>query len=254
VEENIIRAVDTEGTGRGMADEKRLRELEEALGYRFRDRSLLGNALTHSSAAPEESNKRLEFLGDAVMGTVVAEMLFERFPEAQEGELTKLKSSVVNRLYQAKIGERLGLAAIANLGGGLAEEGRTSRTILSNLMEAVVGAMYLDGGLGPVRGFANRHLLGKMDEAFERFSTGDGKSRLQEYAQQHLGETPSYEIVEEQGPDHRKRFQAVTIIAGDRYESAWGGSKKSAEQRAAELTLKRLTGQGTPDIQRDETT
>jgi len=229
-----------------------LQELEAALEYRFGDASLLEQALTHSSAAAEENNKRLEFLGDAVLGTVVAEILLERFPEAQEGELTKLKSSVVNRVFQASLAKKLGLAEVANLGGGLADKKSVSRAVLSNLMEAVVGALYLDGGLEPVRGFANRYLMTRMDEAFERFSIRDSKSRLQEHAQRQMGGTPSYEIVEEQGPDHQKRFQAVTIISGERYESAWGPSKRAAEQRAAELTLNKLTDEPVDDGQPEE--
>jgi ribonuclease-3 len=237
-----------------MGEQNRLRELEAALEYRFKDPSLLEKALTHSSATVEENNKRLEFLGDAVLGTVVAEMLLEHFPEAQEGQLTKLKSSVVNRIFQSKLAANLGLAKVASFGGGLVEQSGVSHAVLSNLMEAVVGAMYLDGGLEPVREFARRHLMAKMDEAFERFSTRDGKSRLQEFAQRQMGGTPSYEIVEEHGPDHRKHFQAVTIISGDRYESGWGATKKEAERRAAELTLKKLTGEAQEDGPPEEAT
>ncbi len=226
-----------------MRAEEAVEKCEGLLGYRFKDSSILLRALTHSSAGGD-NNERLEFLGDAVVGMVVAETLLRMFPKSREGKLTQMKSAIVNREFQARLAEELGLGEVAHLGGGVKLRRGASRAVLSNLLEAVIGGIYADGGLEAAREFTEVHMSERIMEELERFSAKDSKSRLQEFAQQRMGAAPTYEILEEEGPDHQKRFRAVTVISGNRYESAWGESKRDAERRAAGKTLKKLTAEG----------
>ena len=216
------------------ADDK-LRQCEDVLGYRFEDRDLLRRCLTHASVAKTRlaSNERLEFLGDAVLGLVVCELLFRQFPEDPEGELTRMKSALVSRHTCAAISERLGLEAFLFLGKGLTTHRRLPGSILAAALESLIAGVYLDGGLEAAR----RFIAGFMEPEVEKLGALDEgrnfKSLLQQMAQKSFGETPVYRVLDEKGPDHSKCFKIAAVIGSRAFPAAWGPSKKSAEQRAA---------------------
>ena len=219
-----------------------LEAVQDLLDYRFDDPELLASALTHASVADDRlaSNERLEFLGDAVLGLVICEELYHRFPDFLEGELTRIKSVVVSRETCAHVADRLGVAEHLNLGKGIIEAPHMPASLTACAYEALVGAVYLDGGLEPARQF----ILAHMDEEIERVLAGEHrlnyKSLLQQHAQHDLGATPQYELLDEKGPDHAKAFEIAVIIRGRRYPATWGPSKKIAEQRAAMEALRVL--------------
>ena len=219
-------------------------QIERALGVRFRDAALRRLALTHRSYAFEndmtETNERLEFLGDAVLGLVVTDIAFARFPELPEGELAKLRAATVNMLTLADVARELELGEEILLGKG--EElsgGRDKTSILADAMEAVLGAVYLDRGLGAASDLIERLFWPRM----AAYSRGEGdrdfKTVLQELSAQDVGTIPQYRVVEE-GPDHAKEFTATVYIGGEAYGSGEGRSKKEAEQRAAREAYDRL--------------
>jgi ribonuclease-3 len=216
--------------------------VQTLLDYRFNDPDLLASALTHASVADDRlaSNERLEFLGDAVLGLVICEELFHRFPDFLEGELTRVKSVVVSRETCARVADRLGVVEHLNLGKGIIEAPNMPASLTACAYEALVGAVYMDGGLEPARTF----ILAHMEEEIERVMAGEHrlnyKSLLQQHAQHDLGATPQYELLDEKGPDHAKAFEIAVVIRGRRYPSAWGPSKKTAEQRAAMEALRVL--------------
>ncbi len=219
-----------------------IKAVQGLIGYTFKSPELLENALTHASIASHRlaSNERLEFLGDAILGLVVCEELFHRYPTFLEGEMTRIKSVVVSRDTCARVATAMGLLDHLNLGKGIAEASQIPSSLAACGYEAVVGAMYLDGGLEPVKTF----ILDHMDEEIERVASGEHhrnyKSLLQQYAQRELGGTPHYEVLDEKGPDHAKAFEVAVSIKGRLFPSAWGPSKKSAEQRAAMEALRAL--------------
>ncbi|MGC1273692.1 MAG: ribonuclease III [Planctomycetaceae bacterium] len=217
----------------------RLDRCEAALGYRFRDRSLLALCLTHASVARTRlaSNERLEFLGDAVLGLVVCELLFRRFPESPEGELTRVKSVLVSRSTCADMSRRLGLDRVLLVGKGLGTHDLIPTSILGAVFESLVAGVYLDGGLEAARAFIERVVEDELEEAAARDRGRNFKSVLQHLAQKRFGETPVYRLVDEQGPDHSKCFEVAAIIGDAAYPSAWGASKKEAEQAAARNAL-----------------
>jgi ribonuclease-3 len=217
--------------------------LEDRLGHRFRERSLLERALTHASAKEGgDSNERLEFLGDAVIGLVVAEFLFAAYAELEEGPLTRVRSAVVSAPVLADLARTLGLDAEVRLGKGL-ERRDLSAAVLANVVEAVVGAVYLDGGLDAAR----RLVLWGLADAIEGELTArdqrNWKSILQELTQERLREVPGYEVVATRGPDHKKEFEVVARIAGEERGRGAGPSKKAAEQAAAEAAYRALAGE-----------
>jgi ribonuclease III len=249
-----------------------LAELETALGHGFARRELLVRALTHRSLANEktagertpngqpgapgqeedsdtEDNERLEFLGDAVLGLVIAEAMFEAHPEWHEGELTRVRAQLVSRKHMAEVAIAIGLGSHLRLSRGEERGGlRSKGTVLSNSMEAVLGAMFLDGGLDPVRAFARRSVIGDAAEQLaEELRSGDAlgnyKSALQEYAQSTRVGTPVYKVKSESGPDHRKRFlvevrlKAKESGLGQPLAHGKGSTKKLAEQDAARRAL-----------------
>jgi ribonuclease III len=235
-----------------------LSELESAIGYSFSNPDLLVRALTHRSLAHEQAaengagNERLEFLGDAVLGLVVAESLFLRFPEWREGELTRLRAQLVSRQNIGQVAAAIELGSYLRLSPGEDRTGlRRIATVLSNAMEAVLGAMFLDGGLDPVRGFVERRVIGHAAEELARElrsgeALGNYKSALQERLQaDHLG-TPVYKVKSESGPDHRKRFLVEVRLKHDGNEPGkplargTGTTKEHAEQDAARRALARL--------------
>jgi ribonuclease-3 len=219
-----------------------LEAVQNLLDYRFNDPDLLASALTHASVADDRlsSNERLEFLGDAVLGLVICEELYSRFPEFLEGELTRVKSVVVSRETCARVADGLGVVEHLNLGKGIIEAPHMPASLTACAYEALIGAVYLDGGLEPAR----RFILTHMEEEIERVMAGEHrlnyKSLLQQHAQHDLGATPQYELLDEKGPDHAKAFEIAVVIRGRRYPSAWGPSKKTAEQRAAMEALRVL--------------
>ncbi len=215
----------------------------EATGYQFRDRELLVTSLTHSSIANSrvESNERLEFLGDAVLGMVVCVHLYGQFDNWLEGDLTKAKSVLVSRRVCAAISDEIGLTDLLILGNGIDERQNLPLSLRAAVLEAVIGAIYLDGGLEPARDFILRVVQVHLDKASSDDHHGNYKSSLQHYAQRYLAATPHYESLDEQGPDHSKCFEVCVVIDANRYPSAWGPTKKAAEQEAARRAMEILS-------------
>jgi ribonuclease III len=233
--------------------------LESRLRYRFRDRGLLEHSLTHRSRAHEDvtggvaDNESLEFLGDAVLGFIIADALFHECPEMNEGQKSKIKASLVSTQTLAYIGERLELGPYLLLGRGEEKTGgRRKMALLADALEALIAAIYLDGGLDAARTFVRRELWSMRGEVSQPGSgvvmsiAGDYKSALQEMLQAQDRGLPNYRVVAEQGPDHRKTFEVELSVAGATVARAEGRSKKEAEQQAAKLALERLSeGAGT---------
>lgn len=219
-----------------------IEEAEQILGYRFEDESLLTEALTHASSAGHRllSNERMEFLGDAILGYVVCEYLFDQFPELLEGELTKIKSAVVSRRVCAKISRKINLADMLNLGKGMVGRAELPSSVAAAVLESIIAAIYLDGGIAPARAFILEHLTPFINESAESAHQHNFKSVLQQYAQKHLPTTPTYVLLDEKGPDHAKCFEVCVEIDGRRFASAWANSKKESEQKAALLALEEL--------------
>jgi ribonuclease-3 len=243
-----------------------LEDLEAALGHGFARRELLVRALTHRSLAHEQAaaqgdgeiqatgdNERLEFLGDAVLGLVVAEAMFVAHPEWQEGELTRVRSQLVSRKHMAEVALTIGLGNYLRLSRGEERGGlRNKGTVLSNSMEAVIGALFLDGGLEPVRVFTRRHVMGEAAEQLAEelrsgAALGNYKSALQEHLQSTRAGVPIYQVKGESGPDHRKQFLVevrLKVAEGEPSQPlarGKGSTKKHAEQDAARRALERLT-------------
>lgn len=215
---------------------------QEVIGYTFRDPSLLALALTHASVATTrvESNERLEFLGDAVLGMIVCQELYERFGDLLEGQMTKIKSAVVSRRTCAEIADETGIAGLLLLGKGMPQPSYLPQSVTAAVFEAIIGAIYLDGGLAPARGFVLKHIGPHIDEALANEHQRNYKSVLQQYAQRRWSTTPEYKLLDEKGPDHSKCFEVVVTINGRHFPSAWGMSKKEAEQEAARRALAEL--------------
>jgi len=220
-------------------------ELERRLGYSFGDRKLLEQALTHRSWVSEKgvaqagalSNERLEFLGDAVLGLVVSELLLERHPRLAEGRLSQLKARLVSARHLQERAQQLELGAYLSLGRGEeASGGRSKPNLLADALEALIGAIYLDGGLAGARAFIERHIATGVDLSATG-SERDFKSRLQEFAQTHGLPAPRYRVVSASGPDHSKVFTVEVAVGEQLSAQAEGGSLKAAGQRAAEILL-----------------
>lgn len=257
-----------------MGEEPAMRELESALGHAFRSPALLARALTHRSlarqmahetgdptvataeAAAPEDNERLEFLGDAVLNLVVAEALFELHPEWREGELTRVRAQLVSRQHMAQVAEAVGLSRHLRLSKGEERSGlRYKSTVLSDSMEAVLGALFLDAGLEAVRVFARRQVIGEAvkqlaEQLRSGAALGNYKSALQERLQAARTGTPVYRVKSESGPPHRRRFLVEVRVkngSGDRSSGTGeplargvGSTKKDAEQDAARRALESL--------------
>lgn len=221
---------------------------EAVLGYEFKNVDLLIAALTHASGADHRlaSNERMEFLGDAILGAVVCERLYQAFPDLLEGDLTKLKSVVVSRRTCAAVSRELGLEQFLILGKGMTTSPTVPRSVLSDVFEALVAAIYLDGGRESVEPFVLRCLGPHIEAAAADESGQNYKSILQQTAQRETQTTPAYRIVEEQGPDHEKSFLIEAAVGGRRFAPAWGRSKKSAEQRAAQNALHEMRDEPPP--------
>lgn len=225
-----------------------LDECEEVLQYRFQDRNLLERCLTHASVARTrlDSNERLEFLGDAVLGTIVCEMLYQQFPDYPEGELTRLKSVLVSRQTCAAVTGRLGLDRFLRLGKGVGTNDRIPSSILAGVIEALIAGVYLDGGLEAAREFIARIMEPEIVRTTDLSHGKNFKSLLQQLSQKSFGETPVYQLLDEKGPDHSKCFKVAAYIGSQVYPAAWGASKKEAEQRAACNALYEIQGDELP--------
>lgn len=220
-----------------------LHRAQEVLQYKFNDAERLCTALTHASVADSrvESNERLEFLGDSILGVVVCEELYHRFPGYLEGELTKLKSVVVSRKVCARIADQIGLTPLMFLGKGMSGRDAVPMSLRAAVLESVIAGIFLDGGFDAARQFILRNVGAYILEADDSEHQDNHKSRLQQYVQRIMSSTPHYEQLDEQGPDHSKCFEVCVTIGQQRFPGAWGASKKEAEQLAAKLAMHELT-------------
>ena len=222
-----------------------IKDLENAIGYRFKNISLLQNALSHSSYANErwhdslKSNERLEFLGDSILGMVTAEYLYRNFPDRPEGDLTRMRADMVCEQALALVADRIGLGEHLLLGHG--EEtggGRTRHSILADAVESVIAACFLDGGMEPARSFINTFVLTEVP--VKKLRNTDYKTGLQELVQQKKNQVLSYSLVGESGPDHDKQFLVEVSLNGRVVGRGQGTSKKRAEQDAARAAMEAL--------------
>jgi len=225
-----------------------LAECQRRIQYEFRDPALLMAALTHASGAHHRlaSNERLEFLGDAILGFIVCDNLYRLFPDSLEGDLTRIKSVVVSRETCGRMCDQLQLIDFLIVGKGLAVNRPVPSSVLSDLFESVVAAIYLDGGLEPVRRLVGRLLEPEIIKVASGELGSNHKSILQQLAQRDFGVTPTYEVVDETGPDHSKSFHVSAHIGARTYAPAWGRNKKEAEQRAASNALLELQAGQSP--------
>ena len=222
-----------------------IKDLETAIGYKFHNISLLQNALTHSSYANERwhnsllSNERLEFLGDSVLGMLVAEYLYTTFPDRPEGELTRMRADMVCEGTLAAVATKIGIGEHLLLGHG--EErfgGRTRNSILADAMESVIAAAFLDGGLEAAKGIVQKFIL--VEVPVKKMHNMDYKTQLQELVQQKKNQVIAYTLVGESGPDHDKQFRVDVSLNGNVVGSGTGSSKKRAEQDAARAAVEQL--------------
>lgn len=216
-------------------DEESRKTLEQIIGYTFSNTRVLDEAFTHASLADNRlaSNERLEFFGDAILGVVVCEYLFEQYPNLLEGDLTKIKSTAVSGRTCARVSKALRLDEHLMLGKGMSTKSRVPPSLAAGVFEAIIAAIYLDGGLEAARAFILTHLSDTIYRAANSGHQQNFKSILQQYAQRYLGQPASYLLLDENGPDHAKCFEVAVEIGGVRYQSSWASSKKQAEQQAA---------------------
>ncbi|MBQ7331034.1 MAG: ribonuclease III [Oscillospiraceae bacterium] len=224
-----------------------IKKLEQAIGYTFQDISLLQNALAHSSYANErwhnslKSNERLEFLGDSVLGMLVADYLYRSFPDRPEGELTRMRADMVCEKTLAVVARRLDLGEHLLLGKGEEQGGgRTRESILADAVESVIAACYLDGGMDAAKAFVEKFIL--VNVPLRKLNNADYKTALQELVQQKKNQTITYRLAGESGPDHDKQFVVELTLNGELFGTGEGSSKKRAEQDAARQALEKLTG------------
>jgi ribonuclease III len=246
----IIEGHQTESSGSPRVPiRKEFDGLQKDIGYRFRDRGLLEHAMTHTSRANEDvtggvvDNESMEFLGDAVLGFVIADTLFREFPDWDEGEKSKTKASMVSTFALAKQAERLHLGDHLLLGRGEEKTGgRRKQALLADTYEALIAAIYLDGGIEAARAFIKREFDSLVRDAKRHGVAGpqDFKSSLQELVQARSQPLPEYRLVGTFGPDHEKRFEVEVLVGGESLARANGPSKKEAEQEAARIALENL--------------
>lgn len=223
---------------------KQIKALEKALNYKFKRADLITEALTHKSYKKPYNNERLEFLGDAVLDLIVGEYLFNKFPKEDEGVLSKIRASLVNEKGFTRLAKKINLGNSLLI--SLAEEnndGRTKPSLLSNAFEAIIGAIYLEAGL-KVSSDITIKLIESTYQSIDLNSLSkDFKTTLQELTQADFGETPTYKLVRSFGPDHKKEFEIAVELQNRVIASALGKSKKEAQQRVAEIALKKLKGE-----------
>jgi ribonuclease-3 len=240
------------GPGRVVPFGSELEPLERRIGYRFKDRGLLEHALTHRSRVHEDAsggvfdNESMEFLGDSVLGFAIADMLFRQFPQHNEGQKSKLKASIVSAASLARLGEKISLGDFLILGRGEEKTGgRRKHALIADCYEALIAAIYLDGGVEPARAFIERQFAELIQEARRTGAhadfTEDYKSALQEWLQSHDRGLPAYRLAGEVGPAHRRLFDVEVVVNGVPVARAEGKSKKEAAQAAAKLALDKLS-------------
>ncbi len=228
-----------------MANQSDFAPLMERIGYEFKDLSLLRQAVTHRSYInehpdwPSGHNERLEFLGDAVLELVVTEYLYANYPDETEGQMTNWRAALVNANILSDITNRFSLNDHLLLSRGESRDtGRARQYILANAIEALIGAMYLDGGYAPCKEFITKFVLVRLPEIIEAKLYRDAKSTLQEEAQERLSVTPTYQVMEEWGPDHARQFRIGVYLGKELAGEGQGSSKQDAQQAAAEDALK----------------
>jgi len=220
--------------------------LEKAIGYRFHDRTLLEEALTHRSRANEvqgeADNQRLEFFGDSILGFLISHLLYTRFPDAREGELTQMRAALVDESRLSAIALGFGLGSYLQLGRGEEKSGgREKKSILADAYEALIAAIYLDGGITAVRNTIASHFAQLLGEfAASGVDSTDYKTELQEYTQANSAATPEYQLTAAEGPDHDKTYRFLVVVNGVPAGSGEGKSKKEAQQAAAREALEFL--------------
>ena len=219
-----------------------IEQIESIVGYHFADSALLKRVFVHSSVANHrlESNERLEFLGDSVLGLIACQRIFNLYPDLLEGDMTKIKSAAVSRRTCAKIAKSLGLPKLLILGKGMQGQAALPQSLSAAVLEAIIGALYLDGGFEAAEGFLLPLLDPIIETAAESGHQQNFKSVLQQYAQQQLDRSPGYRTLDEKGPDHAKCFKVCVEIGEQQFEPVWGQSKKLAEQQAALSALVQL--------------
>ncbi len=243
------------GPGRVVPFGSELEPLERRIGYRFKDRGLLEHALTHRSRVHEDAsggvfdNESMEFLGDSVLGFAIADMLFRQFPQHNEGQKSKLKASIVSAASLARLADKLNLGEFLILGRGEEKTGgRRKHALIADCYEALIAAIYLDGGVEPVRAFIERQFADLIDEArrtgADAAFTEDYKSALQEWLQSHDRGLPAYRLAAELGPAHRRLFDVEVLVNGVPVARAEGKTKKEAAQAAAKVALQILSAAG----------
>jgi len=212
------------------------------IGHQFKDIGLLELALCHASLSESrlDSNERMEFLGDAVLGLVACSMIFKRYPELLEGDMTKIKSAVVSRQTCAQIAKAMNLDDRIKLGKGMQSNGQLPSSLGAAAFEAILAAIYLDGGYAAAHAFLEPILTPIIQRTHVGGHQENFKSILQQYSQRTLGESPSYLVLDDKGPDHAKCFEVCVELGMRRFTSVWGQSKKQAEQQAAILALEEL--------------
>jgi ribonuclease III len=232
-------------------DEINLQQLQAAIGYQFKNKELLQIALTHKSYANEMQldnsygNERLEFIGDAVLGLIVSHILMDRAKNCSEGRLSNMRAAIVNEVVLAGLARSFGIGACILLSKGEHEcGGREKKSILANVYEAIIAAIYYDSDFTTAFSLIEKHCAAMMDDVVKNGYFRDFKSRLQEFAQRSFNAVPRYVVTMEDGPDHGKSFESQVIIGNCAYEKGQGGNKKASEQDAAKKTLIILQGQG----------
>lgn len=227
-----------------MLNRQELKKFENTIGYKFEDLEIITQAFIHRSYINENQksglshNERLEFLGDAVLELVVTDFLYEKYPNKTEGELTAHRAALVNAVTLAEVASEIGVNNLMLLSKGESKDtGRARQTILADAFEAVIGALYLEGGYIAARRFIDKFLLAKAEEVIKRGMLKDAKSKVQEKAQEIFSVTPSYKVVRESGPDHDKKFIVAIYFGTDKVAEGDGKSKQEAEQRAAQKAI-----------------
>lgn len=215
---------------------------EKILDYTFKNKELLLQSLTHASHTQGEGkdNERLEFLGDAILNVITSEILYYQFPDKSEGDLTLIKSFVVSRTTLARVLRNAEFRKYCFLGKGIAQSKVLPDSVLANFFEAVLAAIYIDGGMKPAKEFVKSLLNSEIDNVLKKNHKYNYKSFLQDMTLKLYGVNPEYEVVEETGPDHGKNFRVKTIVNGNSYGEGWGKNKKEAQQNAAKVTLEIL--------------
>jgi len=224
-----------------------LAALEKQIAYQFKDKKILEEALTHRSYLNEHpdwnlpSNERLEFLGDAVLELIVTEELYNRFPAFQEGKMTSVRAALVNYVMLADVARSFGLETFLLMSRGeLRDTGRAREVIVANAIEALIGAIYMDGGFSGAKKFITKWVLGRLDEVFQKGLYMDAKSVLQEKAQAQRKVTPTYHLLGSSGPDHKRMFRIGVYFSDKLMAEGEGPSKQDAEVEAAKKALERI--------------